>query len=100
MKEKKCQTCGKWTDGNNTHCQHCGALIDHKIIAEEKRQVRAEEKKTKSLENESKFAKYLRKLEESENPVHRFFFVILNAVFNIYMAILSFFIWLIAIASG
>lgn len=98
--EKKCHQCGKWTDGSQTHCEFCGALIDPFIIAREKKQKRDEAAKQKQLAEEGRFEKFLRELEESDKPFHRFSFSILNTLFNIYMAILSFFIWLIAIASG
>lgn len=100
INEKKCHACGKWTDGSLKHCAFCGAAIDPALIAEERRKARAEASRKEQLENESRFERYLRELEESEKPHHKILFGILSTLFNIYMAILSFFIWLIALISG
>ncbi len=98
--QKKCHQCGKWTDGTYTHCSFCDATIDPILLASEQRRKRDIEAQRKRLAEENKFERFLRKLEESEKPFHRISFNILRVVFNIYMGILSFFIWLIALISG
>lgn len=100
MNEKKCPSCGKWTDGNKTHCAFCGAPIDADLIAREQKKVRDAEEEKKRLAEENRFERYLRKLQASQKPHHKILFGILNAVFTVYMAVLSFFIWLIALISG
>jgi hypothetical protein len=98
--QKKCPKCAKWTDGTQTHCSFCDATIDPILLAKEQRRLRDAEALRRRLAEENKFERFLRKLEESEKPFHKFSFSILSVIFNIYMAILSFFIWLIALASG
>jgi uncharacterized membrane protein len=100
INQKKCPKCGKWTDGDRTHCVFCDALIDPVLVAKERKRVRDEEARERRLLEETKFEKYLRNLQESDKPIHKIGFKILNTVFTIYMAILSFFIWLIALISG
>lgn len=82
------------------HCSFCGATIDPLLLAREQRRKRDEDARRKRIESETRFERFLRNFEESDRPYHRFFFKLLSTVFNIYMAILSFFIWLIALISG
>ncbi|MCA1762091.1 MAG: hypothetical protein ABR574_02770 [Cryomorphaceae bacterium] len=100
INQKKCPACGKWTDGSKQRCVFCNSLIDPQLIAEEDSRKRAEKSRQERLASESKFEKYLRKLKESDKPGYTLLFKILNTLFNIYMAVLSFFIWLIALISG
>lgn len=100
MNEKKCPACGKWTSGEHERCAFCGAAIDAELIAKERKKVRDDKARKDKLENESRFERYLRELEESDKTHHKVIFGILKTIFNIYMAVLSFFIWLIAFLSG
>lgn len=100
LNEKKCPACGKWTDGSKKHCAFCGAPIDAALIAEERKKIKDAEDSKKRLAEENRFERYLRKLQESDKLGHKILFGILNAIFTVYMTILSFFIWLIAIISG
>lgn len=98
--QKKCPACGKWTDGSKQRCVFCNSLIDPQLIAERNSQQRAAKRREERIASEGRFERYLRKLKESEKPGYQLLFKILNTLFNIYMAILSFFIWLIALISG
>ncbi len=100
ISQKKCKECGYWNVGTNTHCASCNATIDARLLALEQRQRRDQANREKQLANENRFEKYLRKMEESEKPLNKVLFKVLSVVFNIYLAILSFFIWLIALISG
>jgi uncharacterized protein YybS (DUF2232 family) len=100
INEKKCHACGKWTDGSLTHCAFCGSVIDPLMLAMDRKHQRLAEAKKQQLETENRFERYLRELEESEKPLNKMLFSVLSTLFSIYMAILSFFIWLIALISG
>ncbi|NEN22503.1 hypothetical protein G3O08_03170 [Cryomorpha ignava] len=100
VNERKCPACAKWTDGHKTHCTHCGALTDPALIAEEIRKEREEEREAYMFINESKAIKKLKGLKESDKTFHRIIFYIADTLFTIYMAILSFIVWLIALVSG
>lgn len=100
MNEKKCPACGKWTSGEHERCAFCGAAIDPALIASERKKLREEKARKHKLANENRFERYLRELEESDKSHHKIGFGILKTLFNIYMAVLSFFIWLIAFLSG
>ena len=98
--QKKCPSCGKWTDGSKDHCAFCDSLINPVLIHQAEQKRKEEIRRSERLQNENKFERYLRKLEESDKPRHILAFKILNTAFSIYMGILSFFIWLIALISS
>jgi len=98
--QKKCPSCGKWTDGSKDYCVFCDSLINPVLIQKAEQERKAQIRRSEQLANENKFEKYLRKLEESDKPGHVIAFKILSTAFSIYMGILSFFIWLIALISG
>jgi hypothetical protein len=100
INQRKCHECGKWTDGRETHCVFCGATLDPSIRAREEKAERDLRIREERLKNETRFEKYLRSLSESEKPHHQVLFKVLNLAFTVYMSILSFFIWLIALISG
>jgi len=99
-KEIKCSNCGNWTDGNQSHCSHCGALVDFKIIDKKERQERKEAAELKREQNLSKFEKLLIRLENSEKPFYKVLFKILNIIWIMYSALIAFVIWFTAIFSG
>lgn len=100
LNERKCPACGRWTDSNQTHCTHCGALSDPDLIAEKNRMANDKLRKANELANESKAFKKIRELQTSKNPFLKAIFFIGNIFFTIYMAILSFIVWIIALISG
>lgn len=100
VNERKCPACGKWTDGHKTHCIHCGALTDPVLIAEERSKERAEDRRADELKNESKTVKKLKALKKSDKVFHRIIYYIADTIFTIYMGILSFIVWLIALITG
>ncbi|HKK39818.1 MAG TPA: hypothetical protein VJ949_10400 [Cryomorphaceae bacterium] len=98
--QRKCHECGKWTDSAEKYCVFCDATLDPVLRAKEEKAERDRIAREKKLLTESKFEKFLRNLQESEKPFHKLSFRILNIAFTIYMGVLSFFIWLIALISG
>jgi len=100
VNERKCPACGEWTNGLITHCTYCGAPTDPSLIAQESRNEREKVRRAEKLRNESKTVKKLRALKGSDKPIHRLIFFIANTLFTIYMGILSFVVWLIALITG
>ena len=98
--QRKCHDCSKWTDSSEKYCVFCDATLDPVLRSKEEKAERDRIEREKKLLTESKFEKFLRKLQESEKPVHKVSFRFLNIAFTIYMGVLSFFIWLIALISG
>ncbi|MCH2213999.1 MAG: hypothetical protein MK086_02400 [Flavobacteriales bacterium] len=98
--QRKCHECGKWTEVRETHCVFCDATLDPLLRAREEKIEREKKIREERLLRETRFEKYLRTLQESEKSYHQITFQVLNVVFTIYMGILSFFIWLIALISG
>lgn len=100
VNERKCQACGKWTDGNKTHCIHCNALTDPVILAKEKSIARQKKHRDQELAKESKTVKKFKALKHSEKLGHRILYGIFDTIFTIYMGILSFIVWLIAMLTA
>jgi hypothetical protein len=98
--QRKCHDCGKWTDSNEKYCVFCDATLDPLLKSKEENVERERRKREQKILSETKFEKHLRRLQESEKPIHKVSFRVLNIAFTIYMGTLSFFIWLIALISG
>jgi len=100
INERKCHACGKWTDGNKTHCIYCNALTDPVLIAKEKSITREKEHRAVELAKESKTVRKFKALKHSEKLLHRILYGIFEILFTIYMGILSFIVWLIAMLTA
>ena len=100
INQRKCHECGKWTDSAEKYCVFCDATLDPSLRAQEEKAEKERVAREKKLLSESRFEKYLRELQESDKPFNKSLFKILNVAFTIYMGVLSFFIWLIALISG
>jgi|SRR5690554_54731 len=100
VNERKCHACGKWTDGNKTHCIHCNALTDPVLIAEQKSLARQKKHREQELAKESKAVKKFKSFKDSEKLHRRIVYTIFDTIFTIYMAILSFIVWLIAMITA
>lgn len=98
--QRKCHDCGKWTDSTEKYCVFCDATLDPLLKSKEENVERERRKREQKILSETKFEKHLRRLQESEKPIHKVSFRVLNIAFTIYMGTLSFFIWLIALISG
>jgi wobble nucleotide-excising tRNase len=98
--QRKCHDCGKWTDSTEKYCVFCDATLDPLLKSKEEKVERERRKREQKILSETKFEKHLRRLQESEKPIHKVSFRVLNIAFTIYMGTLSFFIWLIALISG
>lgn len=100
LNQRKCHACGTWNDANTTHCSNCGELIDPTMRRAKARAHSLEQHREKRGAKESKTEKWIRKMRQSPNPFARGFAYVLSMAFSVYMAVLSFFIWLIAFFSG
>lgn len=98
--ERKCHACGKWTSGDKTHCDFCNALIDPELIAIQKSEEREKIFEEEAKEKESKTVKKIKALKQSEKLSHRIMYYIFDTIFTIYMAILTFLVWLIALITA
>lgn len=98
--ERKCHACGKWTSGDKTHCEFCNALTDPGLIAIQKSRARERDFLKKEAARESATVKKIKALKASPKPIHRFLYFIFDTIFTIYMAILTFLVWLIALITA
>lgn len=92
--QKKCENCGQWTIWNhqlNDTCKHCGQLLDKRTITE----LQNYEEQEKKRDEISFFVP-----KPGENPFISGFRRAAWLVHVIYMAIVSFILWLIAGLAG
>ena len=97
MIQRKCPSCGSWETKGKDHCGNCGALISpEKILVEEfeSREKFRNEVRDTPLEN------FFDRWKNTPNPLLKFVYFVLRSVWIVYMAILAFFLWLIAMTPG
>lgn len=82
------------------NCIHCNQLVDPVKLDRQERAIRQMQAEKKALAEESKLAKLIKRLQQSENPFLRLLFHVLNVIWLIYMGLVSFVIWFTAIFSG
>jgi hypothetical protein len=100
MNQRKCPICGKWNGVNELTCSECNAVIDPKILAVEELEIIQKELELERLAKQTKLEKWYTKFKHSESPLHQLIYFIGSTIVTIYMAFISFFIWLIALISG
>jgi predicted amidophosphoribosyltransferase len=94
MDQKKCPHCGKWSSWNRNLsdlCDHCGKTLGGKDLENQERMLEDRQKSEINWmfnpnESDSSFIKGLKKIG--------------NFFYTIFMAIISFILWLIAVLPG
>jgi len=92
---KKCPSCEQWSTWNqrgDDHCDHCGQLLDPTRYHNE--QARAEREK------EPVSQVILIEIDPDDNAFIKFFKYIIRGGQLAFGAIVSFFLWLVAVAAG
>ncbi len=87
--QKKCDVCGKWTDGNKYVCGHCGEIM-------EEQHLKAESKR----EQQSILDMAWVTIQPTDHFLVKGIKRVILTVQVVYFGILSFFIWLIAFLSS
>jgi methionyl-tRNA synthetase len=94
MGQKKCPHCGNWSEWNqhiDDTCDHCGKNLSPVEVKRDK--VRKDEKK----KNEEEWMFYIK---ESDTSLVKFFKKVGNGFYTVFMAIMTFILWLIAALPG
>ncbi len=94
--ERKCKSCGTWNTDND-FCSQCNKAISP--VELEKIEVQKRQSFSDKLEK-SMLDKSFAKFKNSSNPFVRELYKILYGFWVIYMAIISFFLWFIALGPG
>jgi len=94
--ERKCKKCGAW-NSQNDFCKECLAPISPKEL--EKIAVK-KRKAIKDKAPKSKLDTFVEKVKNSNNPFVIILYKTVSFLWFIYMAILSFFLWFIAVGPG
>lgn len=91
---KKCPNCHQWSSWNQQktdRCEHCGALLATETIEREEKR----EKKKKEEED-----RWVFNIQPDDPPLTIFFKKIGKVGYVIFMAIVSFIVWLVAFLPG
>lgn len=96
---KKCPSCGKYTEWNNQvedKCQYCGQVLDPRSLHEK---LEAEEKE-KQARLKFEHPVFWVSIKPDDNPFTVFWKTILRGAQLVYMAIISFLLWVAAVVAG
>lgn len=94
MGQKKCPHCGEWSSWNmnlTDRCEHCGQPLGGKDL---KNQERREQEQLKNTED------WLFAIKKTDSPFVVSLKKIGNFFYTVFMAIISFILWLIAALPG
>lgn len=94
MRKIKCHSCGTWNEGEHEKCEACNVLLDENRHRKEKRD-QADNKLKINTEQPGVF-----EINEGDNIFIIAVKKIAQGAHFVFMAILSFIIWFIAIFSG
>ena len=97
IKERKCPSCNHWNKGDFTHCENCNSLLDkNEILRKEREKIYGKPK----LEKPGWLENYLEKTKDTTNPFVKVARFTLNVGWIIYMAFITFIVWLAVGFSG
>lgn len=94
--ERKCHKCSTWNTDND-FCTNCGEAISPKEVLK-KEQVQKDLKA--QLIPKGKVDVLLNKFKNSKNPFVKVLYVVCFSLWTIYMAIMTFFLWFVALGPG
>ncbi len=100
MNERKCLQCSTWNHGGLEHCSNCNALINPVSVAIKVKAEADEQREAEAIRNASKLELWVERFKKSPKPINQVLYKVFSVLFTIHMAIMSFFIWLIALISG
>ncbi|MCE7057490.1 hypothetical protein LZF95_22605 [Algoriphagus sp. AGSA1] len=94
MSQKKCPHCGKWSIWTNNYkdrCEHCGELLSPVELQREQK---------KAIDKERNEKEWMFYINPDDSPVVKFFKKSGNLFYTVFMAIITFIMWLIAALPG
>ena len=94
--ERKCPQCGTWNTDND-HCTSCNATLNPELARQEAHDAREEKAANRPPD---KLDILHDKMENSRWLIVRIIYRILYAVWTVFIAIVSFFMWMIAAGPG
>ena len=95
-KRIKCPACQTWNEDRD-YCSNCNEVLSHELKMEQAREKLREEEKQRPL---TQFNHYLKRLKESDAPIDKLKFTILNSAWWIFLIGVTALIALVALAPG
>lgn len=95
--ERKCIKCGHWNDTINDFCAKCSTPIspnELRKIDEQKRE------KQESEKPKSRIDLIVARVKNSKNPFVQMFYWVCYSLWMVHMAVITFFLWFIALGPG
>ncbi|SFU07403.1 tRNA synthetases class I (M) [Algoriphagus locisalis] len=94
MSQKKCPNCGEWSTWTNNYedrCEHCGELLSP---------VELERKAKFTQEKDRQEKDWMFYINPEDSGIKKFFKKSGNLFYTVFMAIMTFIMWLIAALPG
>ncbi|UZD21286.1 hypothetical protein PBT90_17320 [Algoriphagus halophytocola] len=94
MSQKKCPQCGEWSVWTNDYrdrCEHCGEFLSPDEMKREERKAQDQERYEKE---------WMFYVNPEDSAIVRFFKKSGNLFYTVFMAIMTFIMWLIAALPG
>lgn len=94
MSQKKCSNCGKWSSWSNSvedRCEHCNELLSP---SEYERKQKIKQEKERQEKN------WMFYIDPDDSGIVKFFKKSGNVFYTVFMAIMTFIMWLIAALPG
>ncbi len=92
----KCSNCETW-NANVDYCTSCNHPVSREAILKAREVVREEKSKEIPI---SKLDKWIGNWKKSSNPFLKYSYKIASFIWIIYMAIVSFVLWMVALGPG
>lgn len=95
-KRIKCPVCQTWNEDRD-YCSNCNEVLSHELKMEQAREKLRAEEQQRPL---TQFNNYLKRLRESNSPIDKVKFTILNSAWWIFLIAVTVLIALVALAPG
>ena len=94
--ERKCRSCTTW-NSDNDFCNQCGEAISPQAVLKEER---IKKDLAAQLIPKGQVDLFLSKFKNAKNPFVRVLYIICLSMWTVYMAIMTFFLWFVALGPG
>lgn len=94
--QRKCSYCGFWNEAVD-YCVQCNTPISSEAVRQNRQQIELDKK---AKEIKPKLDAFFERWKNSSNPILSILYKIAYGIWTVYMAIVSFIIWIVALGPG